>query len=93
MGWTLDDAHGAVFPIWRTETPKMKLREIKQQPTIYGPLEFSDHVGKNGGGAIEMKSSSLSPMMRGCRGRTINVNFVYYRIPKQRHLVGFGAPV
>ncbi|GFX46494.1 hypothetical protein TNCV_4549331 [Trichonephila clavipes] len=24
-----------------------------------------------------------------CRGRTINVNFVYYRIPKQRRLVSF----
>ncbi|GFU23381.1 hypothetical protein TNCV_2369221 [Trichonephila clavipes] len=33
-----------VFPIWYPETPKMKLREIKQQPTIYGTLEFPSHV-------------------------------------------------
>ncbi|GFV40966.1 hypothetical protein TNCV_2665571 [Trichonephila clavipes] len=32
----------AVFPIRCSESPNMKLREIKQ-PTIYGPLEFPSH--------------------------------------------------
>ncbi|GFS76060.1 uncharacterized protein TNCV_4666671 [Trichonephila clavipes] len=38
-------AQWAVFPFWHSESPKMKLREIKKkQPTIYGPHRFPSHV-------------------------------------------------
>ncbi|GFV25469.1 hypothetical protein TNCV_1147391 [Trichonephila clavipes] len=37
------DAQWPVFPIERTESPKVKWREIKQ-PTIYGPNRFPSHM-------------------------------------------------
>ncbi|GFW73583.1 hypothetical protein TNCV_1540381 [Trichonephila clavipes] len=44
------DAQWAVFPIWDSESPKMKLREIKKQLTIYSPHIFPSHERK-----IELK--------------------------------------
>ncbi|GFY29864.1 hypothetical protein TNCV_4071771 [Trichonephila clavipes] len=54
----------AIFPIWRTESPKLKLCELKQS-TIYGLPLFPSHVVKFLS-VREWKSSTIIGLDRVC---------------------------